>query len=283
MDTTNFKYETDILLKEYFATEDEEARRKIVSGIVELNYRLIYKIVGEDWDWCDDFEELINVAIIAIIEKTCKYKINSGANYWSYMEKYMNQYIIKYLNENSVQSYYIGMNINKIKNCVRKNFPQYLSHLDQLKDIAPQLTEKLNMSEYEIRSAIDILNKSNIISLDDTVITPAGGINPEKASMINLSMEELGDIIKNFSDEEKELLLCIYDGYISKPEIVNERLCTEYSADEIEAKVMHLKIKIRSIYRKKNRNKEKESDKENNVHHINAEKLMNIIQDLTGK
>ena len=39
MDTTNFKYETDILLKEYFATEDEEARRKIVSGIVELNYR----------------------------------------------------------------------------------------------------------------------------------------------------------------------------------------------------------------------------------------------------
>ena len=48
MDTTNFKYETDILLKEYFATEDEEARRKIVSGIVELNYRLIYKIVGED-------------------------------------------------------------------------------------------------------------------------------------------------------------------------------------------------------------------------------------------
>ena len=36
------------------------------------------------------------------------------------------------------------------------------------------------MSEYEIRSAIDILNKSNIISLDDTVITPAGGINPEK-------------------------------------------------------------------------------------------------------
>jgi RNA polymerase sigma factor (sigma-70 family) len=283
MDTTNFKYETDILLKEYFATEDEEARKKIVSGIIELNYRLIYKIVEEDWDWCDDFEELINVAIIAIMEKTCKYKIDSGSNYWSYMEKYMNQYIIKYLNENSVQSYYIGMNINKIKNCVRKNFPQYLSHLDQLKDIAPQLTEKLNMSEYEIRSAIDILNKSNIISLDDTVITPAGGINPEKASMINLSMEELGDIIKNFSDEEKELLLCIYDGYISKPEIVNERLGTEYSADEIEAKVMHLKIKIRSIYRKKNRNKEKESDKENNVHHINAEKLMNIIQDLTGK
>lgn len=74
MDTTNFKYETDILLKEYFATEDEEARKKIVSGIIELNYRLIYKIVEEDWDWCDDFEELINVAIIAIMEKPVNIK-----------------------------------------------------------------------------------------------------------------------------------------------------------------------------------------------------------------
>lgn len=32
MDTTNFKYETDILLKEYFATEDEEARKKNCIG-----------------------------------------------------------------------------------------------------------------------------------------------------------------------------------------------------------------------------------------------------------
>ena len=57
---------------------------------------------------------------------------------------------------------------------------------------------------------------------------------------------------------------------------------TEYTAEEIEIKVMHLKIKIRSKYKKKNRNKAKESDQENNVYHIEAERMMDIIESLTG-
>ena len=282
MENKDYKYETDLLLKAYFNTEDEDEKKQIVSSLVELNYRLICKIVREDWKWCENVDELINVAIIAIMEKTCKYDINSKTNYWSYMDKYMNQYIMKYLNENSFQSYYIGLNINKIKDCVRKNYPQYLSHFDKLKDIAPQLTEQLNLTEFEIRSAIDILNKSSVVSLDNAVVNPSGGLSPEKSTMINLSMEELGDIIKDFNDEEKELLLCIYDGYINNPDVVNERLGTEYTAEEIEIKVMHLKIKIRSKYKKKNRNKAKESDQENNVYHIEAERMMDIIESLTG-
>ena len=57
---------------------------------------------------------------------------------------------------------------------------------------------------------------------------------------------------------------------------------TEYTAEEIEIKVMHLKIKIRSKYKKMNRNKAKESDQENNVYHIEAERMMDIIESLTG-
>lgn len=43
MDTTNFKYETDILLKEYFATEDEEAAKEKYATI---SFSLVLSVCG---------------------------------------------------------------------------------------------------------------------------------------------------------------------------------------------------------------------------------------------
>ena len=65
MENKDYKYETDLLLKAYFNTEDEDEKKQIVSSLVELNYRLICKIVREDWKWCENVDELINEAFKA--------------------------------------------------------------------------------------------------------------------------------------------------------------------------------------------------------------------------
>lgn len=283
MKQKEFKEENQKLLDRYYNTADEDEKRKIAADIVEFNYKLICKIVNTEWGWYNEPDELVSIACTAVMEKIDRYKPDVGTAFWTYMGRYIQQYIFKYFAKTDMHSYDIGLRINRIKKCVQEYFPEYYGKPELYKDIASQIADKLNRSEYEIRSAIDALNKSNVVSLDDMLVIPAANVQPENSAMIGASMDELADIIRDFGDEDKEILMCIYEGYdTNETDTINNRLGTSYTQEELQQKIFRLKNRIRQIYRKKKKNKVNESDDNNNVYNMSPDRIMDIIDGIFG-
>lgn len=277
-----YKKKTNLLIGRYFDTEDENERKQIASDIVELNFGLICKIVYNEWGWYDELDELIDIACMAVLEKIDRFKPERNVPFWNYISRYIRQYVFIYLASNDMHSYDIGLRINKIKKCVEKYFPDYVSKPEILSQIASQIADKINCTEFEVRSAIDAINKSNRASLDALSDMVTDEYQPEKHALMYEDIEELAEVLSEFSEEDRQLVCCIYENCIDDVDEVNKRLGTDYTEKELRGRTLRIKNMIRSRYRKKKINAVRESDKENNVHKNNPDLIMDIIDGISN-
>lgn len=277
-----YKEQNKILINKYINEIDEKKKREIAAEIVNYNYHFIVYFVSKYYDFYPEKQELINIGSLAILDNLHKYNPNLYDNFLVYMVSYIKRDITDYLNKDKIYRENIGRHIKKIKDCVATYYPKYINTIyENRKQLIPLIANKIKLSEYEIMSALEAMNMSNYSVIEDSDNRISSG-SPESSVLKKLDLEEIGEIVKDFSEEEKLILMCIYEGDIDKNEInvdiINNKLNSDYSYDEIKKLAAKVVNKLRGCFFRK-KCARKESDENNNTPYISGNKILDITDE----
>lgn len=215
---------------------------KINDDLIRSNEKLVYSLIKK-YSNNDNYEDLYQVGMLAIIKAAKKYDENSNVKFSTYAYLYVKGEILRAINSKSVK-----INKEVISNYIKiKKAKEYI-YITYGKNVSSkELSALTGIEEYKIaeienafktsESLESYINEDENTRLIDTIVD-------NKVVNIN-DYIELKDALKSLKEEEKAFIIDRYYNEKTQTEIAKEKNTSQVKIYRYERKVLDkLKDKI---------------------------------------
>ena len=218
---------------------DEDAKDLLVKS----NMKLVLSMIKRFADRNDNVDDLFQVGCIGLIKAIDNFDTSLNLKFSTYAVPMINGEIKRYLRDNS--SVRISRQIKDLAYQIMKEKENYLNEFGK-EPSNEYLAKKFNVSEYQIKEAID--STLGVSSLQSTITTNYGDnlylldqISDESLSetkMINLFTLE--EALKHLNQQEKKIINDRFYNYKTQMEIAEELDVSQAQISRIEKEAIDL-------------------------------------------
>lgn len=205
--------------------------------LVKSNVKLVLSMIKRFADRNDNVDDLFQVGCIGLIKAIDNFDTSLNLKFSTYAVPMINGEIKRYLRDNS--SIRISRQIKDLSYQIMKEKENYLNEFGK-EPSNEYLAQKLDVSEYQIKEAID--STLGVSSLQSTITTNYGDnlylldqISDESISeekMINIFT--LQEALKHLNEQEKKIIVERFYKYKTQMEIAEELSVSQAQISRIE-------------------------------------------------
>ena len=214
----------------------------VTEDLLKTNEKLVYSIIKK-YSNKEDYEDLYQVGMLAVIKAAKKYKEKSDVKFSTYAYLYIKGEILKAINTKSVK-----INKDVVANYIKiKKAKEYI-YLTYGRNISSkELSLLTGIEEYKISEIENAFKtyKSLYSCIDDDNTRLIDTIKDEEETNIS-ELIELKDAIKSLNEEEKKYIIDRYYKEKTQTEIAKEKNTSQVKVYRYERKVLN-KLKEQMI------------------------------------